>query len=274
MKQLIVRTITGIVYAALTIASILISKYTFVAYFGIVVAYTLFEFYRLCKKGGNQPQFVLGIVTALYLFMAFFLFSFECFNASLFFGFVPLLMLIPVIALFRKQKKPLLNVAFTLLGIVYIALPLSMLVFIVNPDASQPGNYDPRLLLGLLLILWANDSGAYIIGSWLGRNKMFEKVSPKKTWEGALGGMLLAMLLAMLYFNYFNYASIAQTLILTFLTVIAAILGDLSESLIKRSFAVKDSGAILPGHGGLLDRFDSMLFAAPVYFVMITLILN
>jgi len=108
----------------------------------------------------------------------------------------------------------------------------------------------------------------------LGKHKLIERISPNKTWEGAIGGAIFGILISILFFHFFNYFSMLQVILISFLTIIAGTFGDLAESMIKRNFHVKDSGKVLPGHGGLLDRFDSMLFAAPIYFVLIYLILN
>lgn len=274
MKNLFIRTITGIIYVALIIGSILISKYTFIALFGFALTYTIFEFYRLCKKGGYQPQVILGIFISLYLFASFFFYDMHMVGKSIFFGLVPLLMISPVLEMFRNNEQPVLNVAFTFFGIIYIAVPFSVLNFIVTPFEQYPQQYMPEALISLFIILWANDSGAYLFGSWLGKTKMVERISPKKTWEGALGGAFTALIVSLVLFNYLGFISPLHAIVLCLLTVISGTIGDLTESMIKRSFNVKDSGSIMPGHGGLFDRFDSMLFAAPVYYIYISLILN
>lgn len=274
MKNLFERTITGIIYVALIVGSILISKYTFVLLFGFILTYTLFEFYRLCKKGGFQPQTILGIIIALYLFTSFFLFDMNMVSKTIFFGLVPLLMVSPVLEMYRKNEKAVLNVALTFFGIIYIAVPFAVLNFIVTPYVQFPKQYVPEALLSLFIILWANDSGAYLFGSWLGKTKMAERISPKKTWEGAIGGAITALLVSLALFHYLNFINPFHSIVLSLLTVISGTIGDLTESMVKRNFNVKDSGGIMPGHGGLFDRFDSMLFAAPVYFIYISLILN
>lgn len=274
MKNLLIRGITGAVYVGLVIGSTLLGKFTFFAFFVSVLAYTLYEFYRLCKKGGNKPQMTLGIVASIYLFVAFFLYDFKLVGPLAFLGIIPLLILSPTIELFKQSKKPIKNIAFTLIGIVYIALPFSVLNFIVTPYESSTAEYIPEILIGLFFILWANDSGAYMIGSLIGKTKMLERISPNKTWEGALGGAITAVIIGLVFFHFIGFLSPLHVIIVSLLTVIGGTIGDLTESMIKRSFKVKDSGKIMPGHGGLLDRFDSMLFAAPIYFVYIALVLN
>jgi len=274
LKKLLIRTLSGLVYVVLTVGSILISKYTFFAFFTLVLAYTLYEFYRLSKNDGVKPQFILGILTAIYLFVSFFLYDMKLVTADIFLGMIPLLMLVPIVELIKGGERTVQNIAYTILGIVYIAFPFSMLNFIVTPIQLQPEKYMPEVLLCLFILLWANDSGAYLFGSWLGKHKMIERISPKKTWEGAVGGALLTMVVSVVMFRILNVLGFVDAIVLSLITVVAGTLGDLIESMIKRHFHVKDSGAIMPGHGGLLDRFDSMLLAAPVYYIYITLILN
>lgn len=274
MKNIYIRSISGAIYVVLILGSILLSKYTFFAFFTVILSYTLYEFYRLCKIGGNQPQVINGIIISAYLFVAFFLYDLKIIGEIIFLGIIPALMIIPVLELFRKNERPVQNIAFTLLGIAYIAFPFSVLNFIASPYESNPEIYSPEALIGLFIILWANDSGAYLTGSWLGRTKMIEKISPNKTWEGAVGGAILATLIALAINHYVEFMTPIHIIFLTLFTVIAGTLGDLTESMFKRNFNVKDSGNLMPGHGGLLDRFDSMLFAAPIYFIYITLVLN
>jgi len=274
LKNIFKRGISGFIYVVLTVGCILISKYTFFAYFAIILTYTLYEFYRLCKVGGNKPQVWLGIIASVYLFVAFFLYDLKLIGEIIFLGIIPVLMISPVIELFRNSERPVQNIAYTLLGIAYIAFPFSVLNFIISPYELHPELYVPEALLGLFIILWANDSGAYLVGSLWGKTKLLEKISPNKSWEGALGGAFFAIVISVFIFQYVGFMSPVHSIILSLLTVIAGTIGDLTESMFKRSFKVKDSGSIMPGHGGLLDRFDSMLFAAPIYFIYISLFLN
>lgn len=274
MRKLLVRSITGIIYIALTIVSIYAGKFAFACFFGIVLTYSLFEFYRLCQKGGYKPYMFLGIITALYLFTATFMFENQGANVNLFFGLIPLAMLIPIRSLFTEDGKSVENMAYTLLGIVYIGLPFSILNNIITPLNDGSIVRMPNILLIFFAILWANDSGAYLAGSTLGRTKMIESISPRKTWEGAVGGLILAVVAALIMFHYFYPIGLFHSIAISALTVVAGTFGDLSESMVKRHFEVKDSGKILPGHGGLLDRFDSMLFAAPIFYIYISMIVN
>ena len=216
---------------------------------------------------------VMGIIISLYLFVSFFLFDNGMVTSNVFWGLIPLSLIIPTIELFHKKKRSVHNIALTFLGILYIALPFSILNFISTP-INDVNTYMPHIIIILFVILWANDSGAYLSWSTLGRHKMFAAISPQKTWEGAIGGLILAVAASIAIFYYFEPIGTVHSVIIAVITVIAGTLGDLTESMFKRSFKVKDSGKLLPGHGGLLDRFDSMLFAAPAFYLYISIILN
>lgn len=274
MKNFYSRIISGFIYVVLVLGSIILGKYTFFVFFALLLSYTLYEFYRLCKSAGNHPQVVLGIIISVYLFVAFFFYDLKFIGEIIFLGFIPLLMTIAITELFKNNENPVQNIAFTLLGIAYIAFPFSVLNFIISPYVQNPEIYVPEALIGLFIILWANDSGAFITGRLLGRTKMIERISPNKTWEGAIGGAVFAIIISLVLYRFIGFLSPVHTIMVTLLTVVAGTLGDLTESMIKRSFKVKDSGRLMPGHGGLLDRFDSMLFAAPIYYIYISLILN
>jgi len=274
LKNIYKRGISGSIYIVLILGSILLGKYTFFAFFALLLSYTLYEFYRLGKSAGNHPQVVLGITISVYLFVAFFFYDLKIIGEIIFLGFIPLLMTIAITELFQSNEHPVQNIAFTLLGIAYIAFPFSVLNFIISPYELNPEIYVPEALIGLFIIIWANDTGAFIIGSLIGKKKMIEKISPNKTWEGAIGGAVFAVIISLVFYRFIGFLSPVHTILVTLFTVIAGTLGDLTESMIKRSFKVKDSGSLMPGHGGLLDRFDSMLFAAPIYYIYISLVLN
>jgi phosphatidate cytidylyltransferase len=172
----------------------------------------------------------------------------------------PLVSCIYLIKLYKKfERKPFTNIAFTFLGIFYIAVPFSLL----NIAAFEKGNYNFQIIFGCLFILWASDTGAYFAGTRFGRRKLFERISPKKSWEGALGGALLAMIFAFGIAYYFHSLALWQWLTIAVIIIVGGTFGDLVESLLKRSVETKDSGDTLPGHGGFLDRFDGLLISAP-----------
>ena len=161
------------------------------------------------------------------------------------------------------------TVMVTLSGLFYILLPVSLIPFITNSSLSD--GYDPRILLGTLFIIWIYDTGAYIFGSLLGKHKMAPGISPKKSWEGLIGGLVFAFLSSIVIAQYFTLLNQVDWIVLSLIIVLTSTTGDLFESLIKREAGVKDSGKIFPGHGGMLDRFDSVLMAIPFVFLYLYL---
>ena len=157
------------------------------------------------------------------------------------------------------ERKSFTNIVFTFLGIFYVALPFALLNVVVFED----GAYNYEVILGSLLILWASDTGAYFAGTRFGKRKLFERISPKKSWEGFVGGAVLALAFVVGLSQFLHSLSTVQWVVVGILIIVGGTFGDLIESLLKRSIEIKDSGDSLPGHGGFLDRFDGLLIAAP-----------
>lgn len=271
MKNLLIRTVTGLVYVVITIGSILLGKFAMSVYFLLAMSISYFEFYRLTNKEKVFGlSFFTGLAINVYLFASVFLASFCQMPYTIFLGLIPLVLLLPIIELFGKDANPTGNMAVALMGVVYTAVPFSFLLLI----CSYTGSYDFKMLVALFCILWANDSGAYLVGSSFGKHKLLERISPKKTWEGTIGGAVFAALVSVALFYWMEDVNCVRSILIGLLTVVFGTLGDLTESMMKRQFNVKDTGNILPGHGGLLDRFDSLLFSAPVFYLYISIFLN
>ncbi len=234
----------------------------------------IYEFFNISKKGGFNSQVIPGIIISLFIYALFFLINQNILNEKFFLAIIPFFILIPTIEIFRKKENKILNIIFTLAGVIYFSIPFGLFNLILTPIENSPEILKPEVLIGLFIIVWINDAGAYIVGKLLGKHKMVEKISPNKTWEGAIGGAILSILFSILYFSFFNYFSIPVVILISITTVFAGTIGDLTESIFKRHFNVKDSGNIMPGHGGMFDRFDSLIFAAPVFYIFITLFLN
>lgn len=176
-----------------------------------------------------------------------------------------------IIGLYRKNGDPIIKWALSIIGQIYIALPISLLNFIAFKDVAEIHQYNYIPLLSLFVFIWLNDTGAYLIGSSIGRNRLFERISPKKSWEGFFGGMLFSILGGLVFSHFFSIFNIYQWIGLSLVISVFSTWGDLTESLLKRTFGVKDSGNILPGHGGFLDRFDSVLIAGPAVLIYLYL---
>jgi phosphatidate cytidylyltransferase len=167
-----------------------------------------------------------------------------------------------------KDEKPFKNIAYTFLGIIYVALPFALLTVLAF---IQNDTYDPNIVLGCLFLLWASDSGAYFAGTKFGKTKLFERVSPKKSWEGSVGGLIAAMGVAYIISLYYTNYAPWQWFSIGFIIVVAGTYGDLVESLFKRSMNIKDSADTIPGHGGFLDRFDGLLLSIPFIITFLKL---
>ena len=176
------------------------------------------------------------------------------------------------IELFRNKPNPFNNIGFTVLGIIYIIVPFLLLSITSFDITSSDISYAPNKLLGFFLLIWANDTFAYLVGIAIGRTKLFERISPKKTWEGTIGGIICTQGIAYIISIYFTELTMIQWMIIALIISVFGTLGDLVESMFKRSLGVKDSGNILPGHGGILDRFDAVLLCSPFVVVYLMLI--
>lgn len=289
-KNLIQRLITGTIFIIVLVGGMLWNQWSFAALFLLIIVLGVWEFYRLSESAGAKPQKILGLVLSIAVFLFFYIFRFN--NRIEFHGrminpmllFIPLIFFIPFllffIELYRKKENPFTNIAYTLLGVLYVAIPFSLWSLVVlkaemHPESAllyeQKMIFNPHLLLGFFILIWTSDSMAYVCGRLFGRTKLFERISPKKTWEGFVGGVVFAMGAGYLLSIWFHELKALEWVVAAVIIAVTGTLGDLVESMFKRSIGVKDSGTILPGHGGILDRFDAMLLASPfavVYFLL------
>lgn len=269
MKEFLIRTASGLTYAALMVGSIMIHPLIFGAVFLLILIKGMAEFYSFTADPDQKPMVVPGIIAGILVFLSFFLHKYASFDQSVFM-IIPLAgLFLFILSVFRKRGNAILSLALTLLGIVYVAVPLSLFNGLVYHPYSD--GFDYQVGLFLLVIIWLNDTGAYITGMLIGKHKMCPGISPKKTWEGLAGGLAFAFLASWLIRPLVPDIPDHQAWVLTLAIVIAGTCGDLAESAFKRVAGVKDSGKFMPGHGGLLDRFDSLLFAVPVVYLLINL---
>ena len=254
------RIITGLLGSACIIAGIVFSEWTYFAIFFFICIVSLWEFYGLAGLDGMIPQKSFGTLCGMIVFCLSFFIEQRSISYRYYFLIFPLLACVYMIKLYKKsERKPFTNIAFTFLGIFYVAIPFALL----NIAAFENGYYNYEIMVGCLFILWASDTGAYFAGTRFGKRKLFERISPKKSWEGAVGGAILAFIFAFVIANYFATLAFWQWMSIAVIIIIGGVFGDLVESLLKRSIEIKDSGDSLPGHGGFLDRFDGLLISAP-----------
>ena len=255
------RAITAFFGAIVVVGGSIYSDWTYFIIFAVILGFSQMEFYKLSGLDGMLPLKSFGTFLGLMIFTLTFLIEKEQFSNEYLYLMFPLVSLTFFIKLYRKtDKKPFTGVAFTYLGIFYVAVPFSLLNLAVF---SVDQVYHFEILIGCLLILWASDTGAYFAGTKFGKTKLFERVSPKKSWEGFLGGAFSAIAVAFVLARYFHVIEDWKWLVIAGIIIVAGTYGDLIESLFKRSIEIKDSGQILPGHGGFMDRFDGLLLSAP-----------
>lgn len=261
------RAITGTAYVAVLLGMTFYHPVSLGILFLTMTIIACNEFYTIAIKGENLPQKIMGIFIAASAFMLSFAIAFFDLPIKFLSLIIPLICIVFIGELYRKKNNPFRQIAFTLLGIIWIGLPMCLIPFMVE----LRNGFHPELLAGCFYLVWANDTGAYLLGRKLGRTKLFERISPKKTWEGAAGGALLALALSYPIAQYFTIISFSSWAAIAIITVLTGNYGDLVESLYKRSKNIKDSGTLLPGHGGILDRIDSLLMVIPFVFVFLYL---
>lgn len=253
------RIVAGIIGGILIIAAIALNEWTYFSLFLVLCFLCLKEFYNLLDSAEIKTNKGFGIASGMIIYVLIFLIEKQELNFSFYFLLFPFLFILFITELFKRHERPFFNIAFTFLGIIYIAIPFGLL----HVSAYHLQNYSAEIILGILFILWSNDVGGYIAGMTMGKHKLFLRVSPKKTWEGSIGGGILALGIAILISLWFKQLDMIQWMGLAVIIVIFGSYGDLVESLLKRSLAVKDSGASIPGHGGFLDRFDGLILSSP-----------
>lgn len=276
MKNLIIRALTGIIFVVVLISAICIHPIFFLILFCIITGLTLWEFGGLVKHYENANlQRTVNMLGGVYLFIATFVHANGLTDGKIFLPYLLFIMLTMIAELYYKVPNPINNWAFTLFAQIYCAGSFSMLNFI-GAEPGTPGvmSYTPLFIMAIFIFVWLDDTGAYLVGSLIGKHKLFERISPKKSWEGFFGGLILALASSQAFawfapeINRMNWLGLAATVVLF------GTWGDLIESLLKRTLGVKDSGNVLPGHGGMLDRFDSVMLAVPASYIYIELFIR
>ncbi len=260
MTNLIQRTITGILFICVVCGALILSPVSYAMLMSCIVALVTEEYCRILRGDGQQhPHFYSVLAINVVAFTLTFFIFYSGVSPLMLLLIAAMVWLVFLKELFTKYPNPIHNIALTILGAVYIGMPFALLNMLVFKD----GSYDYRPLMSLFILSWVNDTGAYICGISFGKHKLLERISPKKTIEGFVGGVIFTVL-ASLGLHYISGLNIIFCILCGLIVSIVGTCGDLIESMFKRSVNMKDSGRILPGHGGMLDRFDAIVFTAPV----------
>ena len=279
MKNLITRSITGVIFVVAVVTCFLRPE-AMIFLFALVTGLTVWEYTGIVNNLENVAvNRFLSTVAAVYFFLAMAGFCSGIVPSAVFIPYLLTVVYMFISELYTKAPNPINNWAYTMLSQMYIALPFSMINVLAFRGAGDAVIYNYLLPLSIFIFLWTNDTGAYLSGSLFGKHKLFPRVSPGKSWEGSVGGGILVLAVAAFLGWYENSGihegavelamSIPQWMGLGLVVVFFGTWGDLVESLFKRTIGIKDSGNILPGHGGMLDRFDSSLMAIPAAVVYI-----
>lgn len=268
MKGLWRRLTTAVIFVVIMLAGLFTGPYTFSLLFFLITAACLWEFLTMTldlHTRRDKYRKVFGLILGLSPIVLTTILQVGRIEepatfiqvSSLLFS--PLVFTIFIYELYSKSKEPFVNISFMILGLFYIGIPFALLDFI----AFDGEMFYYRVVLGILLLTWVNDTGAYLVGSMIGKTPLFPSVSPNKTWEGSIGGVVTTLIFGGLLGLFFTEIALQHWIVLAVIVAIFGSLGDLVESMLKRSVGVKDSGNLLPGHGGVLDRFDAFIFVVP-----------
>ncbi|MCX6281994.1 MAG: CDP-archaeol synthase [Bacteroidetes bacterium] len=277
MSNFWARTITGLSMVFMLLFSLWYNTWLFAGIFLVVAILGMWEFFTLYSSDEIQPQKIYGTISGSIIYLLLFLVNTSggsdvdsVVRLLPVYAAMALFFLCFIIEIYRKKPKPLENIAITTTGVLYIALPLALLNLMVSASSTRMFGF-PAFLAGYFTLTWFYDTAAYLFGKQFGKHKLFERISPKKTWEGTIAGALVTTLTSLLLSYMVPGISLTDWLVLALLVVIFGSFGDLAESLLKRSLNIKDSGTILPGHGGILDRFDTFFISAPFVFLYFVL---
>jgi phosphatidate cytidylyltransferase len=284
-SNLLQRTITGVLFVIVLVGCILYSPLSFGILFTLITGLSVYEFAHLVNRSGRVTINPLtAALSGAYLFVAMMMMQADGgYNFKLLIPYLAVVLYLIIAELYLKRENPIGNWACTLLSQLYVALPFALLTTVVYhcPADTLPFKivylessyiYRPAIPLSIFVFIWLNDTGAYCVGSLLGKHRLFERISPKKSWEGSIGGGVVAILSSLIFARFEPFMSTWQWAGLALVVVVFGTWGDLVESLFKRQLGIKDSGHILPGHGGMLDRFDSALLAIPAAVAYLCLI--
>lgn len=261
------RAITGTLFVLAVVAGTILSEWSFFILLFAINFLCLLEFFELMLPDKNWIEKYLGVIAGSVINLMFVFIIRGDLSQSWFYHLIPVFMILFFVKLYEKTGREFDTLAYQILGIVYICLPLSMLGDFGYFNAL---NYSYSLPLGFFILQWSSDTFAYLVGRQFGKHKLFERISPKKTMEGSIGALILTVAMGYGLSLFWDDISRTDWMIVAALVVVFGTFGDLTESLLKRNINIKDSGSLLPGHGGFLDRFDGVFFSVPaVYFYLL-----
>ena len=278
MSNFFRRTLTGIWIVIFVLGGFWLHPISFFITGLIILIGTQYEYYLMIRNTGVNPQMITGTITGVTAYTISTLIAAEIIPQNWYLVLLPMMLLIMAMELYRKQNKPFDSLAHTFFPVLYTAIPFSLFPYAAfsqtGLDSLLPHPamaFSPGIIIGFFILLWAYDTGAYLTGITFGRHRLMERISPKKSWEGFFGGVVIAALVAWLLSGWLGVVDTTGWLIIAVIVSIAGTYGDLIESMLKRSLGVKDSGTIMPGHGGFLDRFDSTVISFPLVYLFISL---
>ncbi len=267
MNNILVRSLTGAVFITLVLFPLFWVDSSIILMFAFFMTLGLIEFFKFFSQSSSvNVRWEIGVAFGLYLFGIVTGIAIGVLPYVLFITLFPLLFIVFLTELWRKKENPLLNLAVYALGILYIVIPFLLMTTFAISDSNQF-----PLLAGMFLLIWMNDTFAFLSGKFFGKTKLFERISPKKTWEGTIGGVIFTVLSAIAITLLFDNDHLIFWMVSAAIIAPCSILGDLLESLFKRNMGIKDSGNILPGHGGILDRFDATLLTVPFFLTWVAI---
>jgi len=286
MKNLLTRSLSSLFIVAFIMGGLFFNSLSNYFLFLSILVLGLNEFYSFVKTANYKPNIIIGVFIAASIYTISYFVALKVWSFHAFIWIIPLFSILLIIELYRKKEQPIVNLAVSVLGILYLALPLSLIHFMVIHSDATSGSLDITtqllnkqamyfnafVIIGYFMIQWTSDTGAYLAGVTMGKHRLFERISPKKSWEGAIGGFVAALGVAFLVHTIFPQLKLENWIVISIIINVFGVYGDLLESLFKRSVSVKDSGNIIPGHGGILDRFDSTLLGLPIVFFYLQII--
>ena len=277
MNNFFRRTLTGAWIVIFTLGGFWLHPVSFFLTGLVIMAGAQYEYYLIIRNTGIRLQVIPGITAGAATYILATLIAARILNIRFFLLLIPVVVIIMIIELYRRQEKPFESLAHTLFGVIYVAVPFSLFPFaafaregISSLLPHEQIVFSPGIIIGFFILLWVNDTGAYLSGITAGKHRLMERISPKKSWEGFIGGIILTVLIAWLLSDWLGVIDTGQWITVALIIAVGGTYGDLIESMLKRSTGIKDSGTIMPGHGGFLDRFDSTLISFPLVFLFIS----